>query len=250
MPAGGATVVHDLIRGETTFEHVHLDDPVIARADGSVLYNFAVAIDDLDAAITHVVRGEDHLSNTPKATARPASRQGRRLRRRARRAAIRAPAAAARPRRQEALQAPRCRIGAGAARSGLPAGGGAQLPRSARLGFGRRRHRPLDRAARGALRAGASQSQPGPLRRGQAALARRDLHSRALRRRARRSRARLPAHLRPASGKRRRSRSRAARGCGGDQPGEDPDARRLLAAVALLLHGCRRGCRGARALAW
>jgi glutamyl-tRNA synthetase len=45
---------------------VHLDDPVIARADGSVLYNFAVAIDDLDAGITHVVRGEDHLSNTPK----------------------------------------------------------------------------------------------------------------------------------------------------------------------------------------
>jgi glutamyl-tRNA synthetase len=66
VPSGGATVVHDVIRGDTTFEHVHLDDPVIARADGSVLYNFAVAIDDLDAAITHVVRGEDHLSNTPK----------------------------------------------------------------------------------------------------------------------------------------------------------------------------------------
>jgi glutamyl-tRNA synthetase len=43
-----------------------MDDPVIARADGSVLYNFAVAVDDLDAEITHVVRGEDHLSNTPK----------------------------------------------------------------------------------------------------------------------------------------------------------------------------------------
>jgi glutamyl-tRNA synthetase len=66
VPEGGATVVHDVIRGETRFEHVHLDDPVIARADGSVLYNFAVAIDDLDAGITHVVRGEDHLSNTPK----------------------------------------------------------------------------------------------------------------------------------------------------------------------------------------
>jgi glutamyl-tRNA synthetase len=66
VPEGGATVVHDVIRGDTTFEHVHLDDPVIARADGSVLYNFAVAIDDLDAHITHVVRGEDHLSNTPK----------------------------------------------------------------------------------------------------------------------------------------------------------------------------------------
>jgi glutamyl-tRNA synthetase len=66
VPDDGATVVHDLIRGDTRFEHVHLDDPVIARADGSVLYNFAVAIDDLDARITHVVRGEDHLSNTPK----------------------------------------------------------------------------------------------------------------------------------------------------------------------------------------
>jgi glutamyl-tRNA synthetase len=43
-----------------------MDDPVIARADGSPLYNFAVAVDDIDAGITHVVRGEDHLSNTPK----------------------------------------------------------------------------------------------------------------------------------------------------------------------------------------
>src|SRR4030088_132826 len=66
VPPEGATVVHDLIRGDTRFEHVHLDDPVIARADGSVLYNFAVAIDDLDARISHVVRGEDHLSHTPK----------------------------------------------------------------------------------------------------------------------------------------------------------------------------------------
>ena len=66
VPDSGATVVHDVIRGDTQFEHVHLDDPVIARADGSVLYNFAVAIDDLDAGITHVVRGEEHLSNTPK----------------------------------------------------------------------------------------------------------------------------------------------------------------------------------------
>jgi glutamyl-tRNA synthetase len=66
VPEEGATVVDDLIRGPNTFQHVHMDDPVIARADGSVLYNFAVAIDDLDAAITHVVRGEDHVSNTPK----------------------------------------------------------------------------------------------------------------------------------------------------------------------------------------
>jgi glutamyl-tRNA synthetase len=66
IPDEGETVVHDLIRGAASFQHVHLDDPVIARADGSVLYNFAVAVDDLDAGITHVIRGEDHLSNTPK----------------------------------------------------------------------------------------------------------------------------------------------------------------------------------------
>ncbi len=66
VPDEGATVVHDVIHGDTRFENVHLDDAVIARADGSVLYNFAVAIDDLDAGITHVVRGDDHLSNTPK----------------------------------------------------------------------------------------------------------------------------------------------------------------------------------------
>jgi len=64
VPDAGESVVHDVIRGDTTFAHLHLDDPVIARADGSVLYNFAVAVDDMDAAITHVVRGEDHLSNT------------------------------------------------------------------------------------------------------------------------------------------------------------------------------------------
>jgi glutamyl-tRNA synthetase len=66
VPDDGDVVVHDLIRGDTTFAYVHLDDPVIARADSSVLYNFAVAVDDLDAGITHVIRGEDHLSNTPK----------------------------------------------------------------------------------------------------------------------------------------------------------------------------------------
>ncbi len=66
VPDDGLTVVHDVIHGDTAFPNVNLDDPVIARADGSVLYNFAVAIDDLDAEISHVVRGADHLSNTPK----------------------------------------------------------------------------------------------------------------------------------------------------------------------------------------
>ncbi|MDQ2760066.1 MAG: glutamate--tRNA ligase [Actinomycetota bacterium] len=66
VPDHGETIVEDVIRGVTRFPNASMDDPVIARADGSPLYNFAVALDDLDAAITHVVRGEDHLSNTPK----------------------------------------------------------------------------------------------------------------------------------------------------------------------------------------
>ena len=66
VPDSGETVVEDVIRGTTVFAHQHLDDPVIARADGTPLYNLAVAVDDLDAGITHVIRGEDHLSNTPK----------------------------------------------------------------------------------------------------------------------------------------------------------------------------------------
>jgi glutamyl-tRNA synthetase len=66
VPDEGETVVEDVIRGSSTFEHRLLDDFVIARADRSPLYNFAVAIDDLDMGITHVVRGDDHLSNTPR----------------------------------------------------------------------------------------------------------------------------------------------------------------------------------------
>jgi glutamyl-tRNA synthetase len=65
VPDTGETVVDDIILGVTRFPSSSQDDRVIARADGSVLYNFAVAVDDLDAGITHVVRGVDHLSNTP-----------------------------------------------------------------------------------------------------------------------------------------------------------------------------------------
>ena len=66
VPDQGHTSFEDLVRGEVSFPNASMDDPVIARADGSVLYNFAVAVDDLDSRITHVVRGEDHISNTPK----------------------------------------------------------------------------------------------------------------------------------------------------------------------------------------
>jgi glutamyl-tRNA synthetase len=66
VPDEGEAVVHDLVMGDVTVAYRHMDDLVIAREDGTPLFNFAVAIDDLDAGITHVVRGSDHLSNTPK----------------------------------------------------------------------------------------------------------------------------------------------------------------------------------------
>jgi glutamyl-tRNA synthetase len=66
VPSEGETVVEDVIRGRSSFENRLLDDFVIARADRTPLYNFAVAVDDLEMGISHVVRGEDHLSNTPR----------------------------------------------------------------------------------------------------------------------------------------------------------------------------------------
>ncbi len=66
VPDDGETVVEDLLRGPVAFPNRSYDDFVIARADGSVLYNFAVAVDDAEMGITEVVRGDDHLSNTPK----------------------------------------------------------------------------------------------------------------------------------------------------------------------------------------
>jgi glutamyl-tRNA synthetase len=66
VPDEGQTTVHDLIRGDIVFDHAAIDDFVIARSDGSPLYNLAVAVDDRDMGITHVIRGADHISNTPR----------------------------------------------------------------------------------------------------------------------------------------------------------------------------------------
>jgi glutamyl-tRNA synthetase len=66
VPDEGVTVVRDVIRGESEFANALQDDLVIARADGTPVYHTAVVVDDLDAGVTHVVRGADHYSNTPK----------------------------------------------------------------------------------------------------------------------------------------------------------------------------------------
>lgn len=66
MPQAGSVVVEDMIRGNVTFENSQLDDLIIMRSDGTPTYNFVVVVDDVDMDITHVIRGDDHLNNTPK----------------------------------------------------------------------------------------------------------------------------------------------------------------------------------------
>jgi len=66
MVPEGETVVKDLIRGDVTFGNAEIEDFVLLRSDGSPTYNLAVVIDDMDMQVSHVVRGDDHLPNTPK----------------------------------------------------------------------------------------------------------------------------------------------------------------------------------------
>ena len=66
MPQEGVVVVEDLIKGRTVFDNAQLDDLIIMRSDGTPTYNFTVVVDDVDMNITHVIRGDDHLNNTPK----------------------------------------------------------------------------------------------------------------------------------------------------------------------------------------
>lgn len=65
-PLAGAVIVEDLIHGSVTFQNSELDDLIIARSDGTPTYNFCVVVDDMDMGVTHVIRGDDHLNNTPR----------------------------------------------------------------------------------------------------------------------------------------------------------------------------------------
>jgi glutamyl-tRNA synthetase len=65
-PVDGAVVVEDLVHGKVTFQNAELDDLIIARSDTTPTYNFCVVVDDMDMGVTHVIRGDDHLNNTPR----------------------------------------------------------------------------------------------------------------------------------------------------------------------------------------
>jgi glutamyl-tRNA synthetase len=65
-PLDGVVVVEDVVHGPVTFQNAELDDLIIARSDGTPTYNFSVVVDDMDMGITDVIRGDDHLNNTPR----------------------------------------------------------------------------------------------------------------------------------------------------------------------------------------
>ncbi len=65
-PRAGEVVIDDLIKGRVVIRNAELDDLIIARGDGTPTYNFTVVVDDFDMGITHVIRGDDHLNNTPR----------------------------------------------------------------------------------------------------------------------------------------------------------------------------------------
>jgi glutamyl-tRNA synthetase len=65
-PLDGEVIVDDLVHGQVVFQNAELDDLIIARSDGNPTYNFCVVVDDMEMGITHVIRGDDHLNNTPR----------------------------------------------------------------------------------------------------------------------------------------------------------------------------------------
>jgi glutamyl-tRNA synthetase len=65
-PLTGEAIVEDVVHGRVVFQNSELDDLIIARSDGTPTYNFCVVVDDMDMQITHVIRGDDHLNNTPR----------------------------------------------------------------------------------------------------------------------------------------------------------------------------------------
>ena len=157
MPDEGVTAWDDAVLGRIEVPNEKLEDVVLVRSDGRPTYNFASPVEDMDDAITHVIRGRDHISNTPK--------QLQILRRaRTRASGLRARAGRPRRRRQEAVEAPRRDVDRRVPRGRLHPAGADELPRAARLGARRRDDDHGAGRARGAVHARARRRQPGDAR--------------------------------------------------------------------------------------
>ena len=149
VPEDRDVVFTDAVRGDVRFQTDVIGDPVIVRADGIPAYNFAVVVDDALMEVTHVMRGEDHISNTPRQMLLYEA-LGLHA------ADVRAPGAGDGARSQPAVEAPRRDVGRRVPREGLSARGAGQLPGADRLVAGRRRRAAADRRARAALLARAA----------------------------------------------------------------------------------------------
>ena len=131
-PREGETIVRDRVQGDVRFPNKDLDDFIILRSDGTPTYMHAVVVDDHDMGVTHIIRGDDHLTNAARQTIiYDAHGLGR--------AGDGAYPADPRRGRRQAVEAPRRARRRGLSRHGLPAGGAAQLSRAARLEPRRRR---------------------------------------------------------------------------------------------------------------
>ncbi len=227
VPDEGETVVEDLIRGEVRFPNRSYDDFVIARGDGSVLYNFAVAVDDAEMGISEVVRGDDHLSNTPKQLL-VLEALGHEPPRYAHLPLLHGPDGKKLSKRHGAASVQELRD------AGYLPGGGPQLPGAARLGNHRRHHADVDRGAGRALPGRGRRALGGDLRREEAALDQRPLHA---------GDAALRLHRGGRSPPRPRARRAPARRLR-DRPGESADARRGLGADPLPLRAPGRRRKG------
>ena len=211
MPDEGTTAWDDAVKGRIEFPNEQLEDLVLVRTDGRPTYNFASPVEDWLDGITHVIRGDDHVSNTPEADPDPA---GARLRD----PDVRARAERLRRGRQEALEASRRRLGGRVPRGGVHRAGADELPRAARLGAGRRDDDHVAGRADRALLARAGRRQPGDVRLREARLDERRLPARALAGGLRRHADRLPAR----AGIRLAGRADPCRGA--DRAGEDREA--------------------------
>ena len=161
VPEERDVVFTDAVRGDVRFQTDVIGDPVIVRADGTPAYNFAVVVDDALMEVTHVVRGEDHISNTPRQIllyealgfTPPV---------------VRAPVARDGAGSQPAVEASRRDVGRRVPREGLSARGAGELPRADRLVARRRRRAAADRRAGAALLARGRRPQRRRVRRGEA----------------------------------------------------------------------------------
>ena len=151
----GRTAFTDLVKGTIEFDNASIDDFVIVRRDGLPIYHLSVVCDDVDMAITHVIRGDDHVSNTPKHVLLFTA-MGAPVPAFAHVPMILGPDKKRLSKRHGATSVLEYKA------PGLPARGDAQLPRAPRLVARRRQRAALDRRSHRALRARRASARPAP----------------------------------------------------------------------------------------